>query len=80
MFGDGLYNYYYFFIKQNFPLLAARAYGYFPKANKTQGIAQLEKVSYQAFYTRTEARYFLFQIYGMENMKEKAYGMAKYTS
>jgi tetratricopeptide (TPR) repeat protein len=52
----------------------------FPKANKSQGIAQLEKVSYQAFYTRTEARYFLLQIYGIENMNEKAYGMAKYTS
>jgi tetratricopeptide (TPR) repeat protein len=40
----------------------------------------LEKVSYQAFYTRTEARYFLLQIYGIESMNEKAYGMAKYTS
>jgi hypothetical protein len=79
MFGDGLYNYYYFFIKQNFPLLRPVLW-LFPKANKTQGIAQLEKVSYQAFYTRTEARYFLLQIYGIENMNEKAYGMAKYTS
>jgi cytochrome c-type biogenesis protein CcmH/NrfG len=52
----------------------------FPKANKSQGIAQLEKVSYQAFYTRTEARYFLLQIYGIENMNEKAYEIAKYTS
>ncbi|MEY3956593.1 MAG: hypothetical protein RLZ73_1048, partial [Bacteroidota bacterium] len=79
MFGDGLYNYYYFFIKQNFPLLRPVLW-LFPKANKSQGIAQLEKVSYQAFYTRTEARYFLLQIYGIENMNEKAYGMAKYTS
>jgi hypothetical protein len=79
MFGDGLYNYYYFFIKQNFPLLRPVLW-LFPKADKSQGIAQLEKVSYQAFYTRTEARYFLLQIYGMENMNEKAYGMAKYTS
>ncbi len=79
MFGDGLYNYYYFFIKQNFPLLRPVLW-LFPKADKSQGIAQLEKVSYQAFYTRTEARYFLLQIYGIENMNEKAYGMAKYTS
>ena len=79
MFGDGLYNYYYFFIKQNFPLLRPVLW-LFPKADKSQGISQLEKVSYQAFYTRTEARYFLLQIYSIENMNEKAYGMAKYTS
>jgi tetratricopeptide (TPR) repeat protein len=51
----------------------------FPKANKLQGIKQLEQVSYQAFYTRTEARYFLLQIYAMENMTDKSYDMAKYT-
>jgi len=78
MFGDGLYNYYYHFIKQNFPLLRPVLW-LFPKANKLMGIQQLEKVSYQAFYTRTEARYFLLQIYGMENMSDKAYDMAKYT-
>lgn len=78
MFGDGLYNYYYHFIKQNFPLLRPVLW-LFPKANKLMGIQQLEKVSYQAFYTRTEARYFLLQIYGMENMSDKAYDLAKYT-
>lgn len=78
MFGDGLYNYYFHFIKQNFPLLRPVLW-LFPKANKQMGIQQLEKVSYQAFYTRTEARYFLLQIYGIENMSEKAFDMAKYT-
>ena len=78
MFGDGLYNYYYHFIKQNFPLLRPVLW-LFPKANKSQGIKQLEQVSYQAFYTRTEARYFLLQIYAMENMADKSYDMAKYT-
>ena len=78
MFGDGLYNYYYHFIKQNFPLLRPVLW-LFPKANKLQGIKQLEQVSYQAFYTRTEARYFLLQIYAMENMADKSYDMAKYT-
>ena len=78
MFGDGLYNYYYHFIKQNFPLLRPVLW-LFPKANKLQGIKQLEQVSYQAFYTRTEARYFLLQIYAMENMTDKSYDMAKYT-
>jgi hypothetical protein len=78
MFGDGLYNYYYHFIKQNFPLLRPVLW-LFPKANKLQGIKQLEQVSYQAFYTRTDARYFLLQIYAMENMTDKSYDMAKYT-
>lgn len=78
MFGDGLYNYYYHFIKQNFPLLRPVLW-LFPKANKAQGISQLEKVSYQAFYTRTEARYFLLQIYAMENVPDKSYDLAKYT-
>ncbi|MHA8067233.1 tetratricopeptide repeat protein [Aquirufa sp. ROCK2-A2] len=78
MFGDGLYNYYYHFIKQNFPLLRPVLW-LFPKANKNQGIKQLEQVSYQAFYTRTEARYFLLQIYAMEGMSEKSYELAKYT-
>ncbi|MHA8069751.1 tetratricopeptide repeat protein [Aquirufa ecclesiirivi] len=78
MFGDGLYNYYYHFIKQNFKLLRPVLW-LFPKANKQQGIEQLEKVSYQAFYTRTEARYFLLQIYAMENLSEKSYELAKYT-
>lgn len=78
MFGDGLYNYYYHFIKQNFKLLRPVLW-LFPKANKQQGIEQLEKVSYQAFYTRTEARYFLLQIYAMENMSDKSYELAKYT-
>ncbi len=78
MFGDGLYNYYYHFIKQNFPLLRPVLW-LFPKANKLQGIKQLEKVSYEAFYTRTEARYFLLQIYAMENMTDKSFDLAKYT-
>jgi hypothetical protein len=41
MFGDGLYNYYYHFIKQNFPLLRPVLW-LFPKANKLMGIQQIE--------------------------------------
>jgi hypothetical protein len=44
MFGDGLYNYYYHFIKQNFPLLRPVLW-LFPKANKLMGIQQLRKGS-----------------------------------
>ncbi|RVU25935.1 tetratricopeptide repeat protein [Sandaracinomonas limnophila] len=78
LFGDGLYNYYYHFIKKNFALLRPVLW-LFPKANKDQGIKQIEKAVYQAFYTRTEARYFLLQIYAMEGMSNKSYDLAKYT-
>lgn len=78
LFGDGLYNYYYHFIKKNFPLMRPVLW-LFPKANKDQGIKQIEKAVYQAFYTRTEARYFLLQIYAMEGMSDKSYELAKYT-
>jgi len=78
MFGDGLYNYYYYYVKENYPLLRPVLW-LFPKGDKLKGISQLEKVSYNAFYTRTEARYFLLQIYGLENMNAKALDLAKYT-
>ncbi len=78
MFGDGLYNYYYQFIKENFPLLRPVLWA-FPRGNKAEGIKQLEKVAFDAFYTRTEARYFLLQIYAMEGMNNKGFDMVKYT-
>ncbi len=78
LFGDGLYNYYYHFIKKNFALMRPVLW-LFPKANKDQGIKQIEKAVYDAFYTRTEARYFLLQIYAMEGLSNKSYELAKYT-
>lgn len=78
LFGDGLYNYYYHFIKKNFALMRPVLW-LFPKANKDQGIKQIEKAVYDAFYTRTEARYFLLQIYAMEGLNNKSYELAKYT-
>lgn len=77
LFGDGLYNYYAQWIPQNYPLLKPILL-FFSKGNKTEGIAQLEKTANYAFYTRTEARYFLVQIYGMENQYDKAYDLSKY--
>jgi tetratricopeptide (TPR) repeat protein len=50
----------------------------FPKGNKKLGEKQLETVGNNAFYTRVEARYFLLQIYSMENQYGKAYELAKY--
>ncbi|GAB3501118.1 hypothetical protein GCM10027341_27490 [Spirosoma knui] len=77
LFGDGMYNYYAQWIPENYPLLKPILV-FFPKGNKQSGIKQLEKTANTAFYTRVEARYFLLQIYSMENQYDKAYEMAKY--
>ncbi len=76
-FGDGLYNYYVEWIPANYPALKPILW-FFSNGNKAEGIKQLENVSSNAFYTRTEAQYFLLQIYSMENQHEKAYQLAKY--
>ncbi|GAB3987043.1 hypothetical protein GCM10028807_05810 [Spirosoma daeguense] len=77
LFGDGMYDYYAQWIPENYPLLKPILM-FFPKGNKTTGIKELEKTANTAFYTRVEARYFLIQIYSMENQYDKAYEMAKY--
>lgn len=77
LFGDGMYNYYAQWIPENYPLLKPILL-FFPKGNKVNGIKQLEKTANSAFYTRVEARYFLVQIYSMENQYDKAYEMSKY--
>lgn len=77
LFGDGLFNFYSQWIPQNYPLLKP-VVALFPKGNKQLGIQQLEKTANNAFYTRTEARYFLLQIYSMEGQYDKAYDLAKY--
>lgn len=78
LFGDGLFNYFAEWIPDNYPLLKPVLW-LFPKGNKQTGIEQLEKVGNNAFYTRTEARYFLLQIYGYENQYAKSYDLAKYS-
>lgn len=77
LFGDGMYNYYAQWIPENYPLLKPILM-FFPKGNKLNGIKELEKTANSAFYTRVEARYFLVQIYSMENQYDKAYEMSKY--
>ncbi len=77
LFGDGMYNYYAQWIPENYPLLKPILL-FFPKGNKVNGIKELEKTANSAFYTRVEARYFLVQIYSMENQYDKAYEMSKY--
>lgn len=77
LFGDGMYDYYAQWIPENYPLLKPILM-FFPKGNKVNGIKELEKTANTAFYTRVEARYFLVQIYSMENQYEKAYELSKY--
>lgn len=77
LFGDGVYNFYSEWIPKEYPILKPVLI-FFQKGNKKLGIQQLEKVANNAFYTRVEARYFLLQIYSMENQYAKAYDMAKY--
>ncbi|AUD03059.1 tetratricopeptide repeat protein [Spirosoma pollinicola] len=77
LFGDGMYNYYAQWIPENYPILKPILM-FFPKGNKLNGIKELEKTANSAFYTRVEARYFLVQIYSMENQYDKAYEMSKY--
>lgn len=77
LFGDGLFNYFADWIPANYPLLKPVLW-LFPKGNKQLGMEQLEKVGNNGFYTRTEARYFLLQIYGYENQYAKSYDLAKY--
>lgn len=73
--GDGLYNYYSKWIPENYPSLKPMLV-FFHKGVKAEGIKQLEYVSSNAFYTRMEAKYFLMQIYAMENQHQKAYYVA----
>jgi hypothetical protein len=77
LFGDGLYNYYSKWIPEEYPSLKPILW-FFSKGNKALGIKQLEKNSTTAFYTRIEARYFLMQIYAMEDQNDKCYETAKY--
>ena len=66
LFGDALFNYYEPWIKENYPLLKP-IMTFFPSGDKKLGIEQLKKTARNAFYTRTEAQYFLMRILYFEN-------------
>ena len=61
LFGDGLYNYYAEWISENYAILRP-VLMFFPDGDKELGIKQLKTVANNAFYTRTEAQYFLMRI------------------
>jgi tetratricopeptide (TPR) repeat protein len=61
MFGDGLYNYFSNWIPDNYPQLKPFLI-FFNRGDKKQGLEQLRQVAHNAFYTRTEAQYWLMRI------------------
>ncbi|MEQ8240423.1 MAG: tol-pal system protein YbgF [Cyclobacteriaceae bacterium] len=78
MFGDALFNYYAAWVPENYPFLKPIML-MFPKGDKAKGIAQLKEVARNAFYTRTEAQYYLMRIaYFEENDLETSLQVAEY--
>jgi tetratricopeptide (TPR) repeat protein len=78
MFGSALFNYYAAWFKDEYPILSP-VLAFFPKGDKDLGIRQLKEVSYNAFWTRTEAQYFLMRIYYNEEDDDKrAFGFSEY--
>ncbi len=61
MFGDGIYNYFSVWIPENYPQLRPFLI-LFEKGDKELGLVQLREVAHNAFYTRTEAQYWLMKI------------------
>ena len=78
LFGDALYNYFSVWVRENYPALKPLLW-FFPKGDKELGLKQLVEVSYNAFYTRTEAMVWLMRIWlSYENQLEKAHQLAEY--
>lgn len=68
LFGDALYNYYAEWVPENYPLLKP-VLMFFPDGNKPLGMQQLKEVANNAFYTRTEAQYYLMRILALDENK-----------
>ena len=78
LFGDGLYNYYAEWIGENYTILKP-VMMFFPDGDKELGIKQLKTVANNAFYTRTEAQYFLMRILTEEqNDPREAFRISEY--
>lgn len=78
LFGDALYNYFSVWVPENYPSLKPILW-FFPKGNKELGLQQLKEVSYNAFYTRTEAMVWLMRIWNSyENRNDQALQLAEY--
>ncbi len=78
LFGDALFNYYAEWVPENYPLLKP-IMSIFPDGDKEKGIEQLKIVARNAFYTRTEAQYYLMRIsYFEENDMVHSMQLAEY--
>lgn len=78
LFGDGLYNYFSVWVKENYPSLRPILW-FFPEGDKALGLKQLKEVSYNAFYTRTEAMVWLMRILNSyENDQMRAMQISEY--
>jgi hypothetical protein len=78
LFGDALYNYFAEWVPENYPSLKPILW-FFPKGDKKLGLKQLKEVSYNAFYTRTEAMVWLMRIlHSYENDQMQAFQISLY--
>jgi hypothetical protein len=78
LFGDALFNYFSVWVPENYPTLKPILW-FFPKGDKALGLKQLKEVSYNAFYTRTEAMVWLMRILNSyENDQIQALQISRY--
>lgn len=78
LFGDALFNYFSVWVPENYPALKPILW-FFPKGDKKLGLEQLKEVSYNAFYTRTEAMVWLMRILNnYENDQPRAFQISEY--
>lgn len=78
LFGDALYNYFSVWVPENYPALKPLLW-FFRKGDKKLGLEQLKEVSYNAFYTRTEAMVWLMRILNSyENDQPGAFKASQY--
>lgn len=78
LFGDALYNYFSVWVPENYSSLKPIMW-FFRKGDKQLGLKQLKEVSYNAFYTRTEAMVWLMRILNSyENDQVRAFQISQY--
>jgi hypothetical protein len=78
LFGDALYNYFSVWVPENYPATKPLLW-FFRKGDKALGLKQLKEVSYNAFYTRTEAMVWLMRILNSyENDQPRAFQLSEY--
>lgn len=78
LFGDALYNYFSVWVPENYPAVRPLLW-FFRKGDKALGLKQLKEVSYNAFYTRTEAMVWLMRILNSyENDQPRAFQISDY--